>query len=215
MKEEEFANGVPHASLREGTAITVAVVAALENILSNFLFAGMNLSYTRRKDTVSTITKAVRLWSPPYRGEDIPLDICMEPPFAKCILALKKELVKDLRSVLGNFLFEAIRASRRRTQEVEEGKLIYTSAVEVIGDIGDESAESQVRIMMEFSAGMSIWQDAFTTTSLFLTSLKTVSTTVTLSPAISSMSSISALVWKLLPPVARRPVPLFQDIVLL
>lgn len=164
LKKEDIANGLPHVNL--GNAIIVAGVSALEGILSSFLFAGMKLSYTRRKDAVPGITHAVRLWTPLNRGEDITLEVCVEPSFGKCILALNKESVQDLHSVLDSFLFGAMNASRRRKEEVADGNLTCTSAVEVVEDVGDKGADSQVRITVDFSTGMGIWNNAFTPASL-------------------------------------------------
>jgi hypothetical protein len=65
--------------------------------------------------------------------------------------------VEDLRSILGAYLFEAMKASIWRKEEEKAGMAIGTSAVDVSFPDRDDGTDCKVVVMLGFGAGVDVF----------------------------------------------------------
>ncbi|KAF2188770.1 hypothetical protein K469DRAFT_70544 [Zopfia rhizophila CBS 207.26] len=142
-----------------------AVVAKLESILGGYLFEGVKESRIRHreKDRRSmTFTDAVRLHLAYEEGEDFKLEVWLCSSIGKAISEANKRSVKDLRNMLGEYLFEAMKASNRRKEEERMGMSACTGAVDVSFPSGEDSSDdSKLEVILNFERGWNIWAEVF------------------------------------------------------
>ncbi|KAF2175227.1 hypothetical protein K469DRAFT_78828 [Zopfia rhizophila CBS 207.26] len=137
----------------------MAEVAKLEDILGGYLFKGMKESRIRHREEErrsTTFTDAVRLHLADESGEDFKLEVWLYSSIGKAISQAKANMrsVEDLRDMLGDYLFEAMKASNRRKEEERTGMLACTSAVDVSFPSGKESSDdSKLEVMLNFETG--------------------------------------------------------------
>lgn len=161
----------PHSSMGsvyQGKA-SVARLDNLENILSHHLLEWMDTSITRRLEENREDTGPIRLTSAislyiVQRGRDFKLEISLGSSAGKVILQslAKLESVEDLRSLLGECLFNGMKSSNLRKEEEEGGMTTCTSAVRVFYPSGmDSSGDCMLAVMLDYHTGRWIWENAF------------------------------------------------------
>lgn len=140
----------------------VAKVAILKKSLKHFISTGIRLGHTRRKEERQQLrqrfTKATRLRLPLQEGDDIILEVWLHPSFGQCISIANKLNIEELRGLLGENLFMAMKASKRRKEEELAKKETLTSAVKVLPD---SSGNRKLKVTISFNSGIRIWGDAF------------------------------------------------------
>jgi hypothetical protein len=142
-------SSAPHSSMGtvyQGKA-SVARLDNLERILSHYLLECMDTSLTRRLEENREDTGPIRLTSAMslyivQRGRDFKLEISLGSSAGKVILQSLAELesVEDLRSLLGECLFNGMKSSNLRKEEEEGGMTTCTSAVRVFSPSGMDSS---------------------------------------------------------------------------
>lgn len=134
----------------------------LERSLEHFISTGMRLGHTRREEERQRLrqrfTKAARLRLPLQEGDDIILEVWLHPSFGQCISVANELNVEELRGLLGENLFMAMKASKRRKEEELAKKETLTSAVKVLPD---SSGDRKLEVTISFDSGVRIWGDAF------------------------------------------------------
>ncbi|ELR03975.1 hypothetical protein VC83_00659 [Pseudogymnoascus destructans] len=162
----------------------MAEVDKLRSILGDYLVDGMNASRMRHHEKDIrwiTFTNTVRLHVADDKGEDFKLEIWLCLSVGKAISQAKKNFtpselgrspladnaenrledvikpVEDLRSILGAYLFEAMKASNWRKEEETAGMSIGTSAVDVSFPDGDDGTDCKVVVMLGFGAGVDMF----------------------------------------------------------
>lgn len=162
----------------------MAEVDKLRSILGDYLVDGMNASRMRHHEKDIrwiTFTNTVRLHVADDKGEDFKLEIWLCLSVGKAISQANKNFtpselgrspladnaenrledvikpVEDLRSILGAYLFEAMKASNWRKEEEKAGMSIGTSAVDVSFPDGDDGTDCKVVVMLGFGAGVDMF----------------------------------------------------------
>jgi hypothetical protein len=163
----------------------MAEVDKLRSILGDYLVDGMNASRMRHHEKDIrwiTFTNTVRLHVADEKGEDFKLEVWLCLSVGKAISQAKKNFtpselgrrsgladnaenrledvtkpVEDLRSILGAYLFEAMKASIWRKEEEKAGMAIGTSAVDVSFPDRDDGTDCKVVVMLGFGAGVDVF----------------------------------------------------------
>jgi hypothetical protein len=134
----------------------MAEVDKLESTLGGYLFKGKDASHMRHREKdggMMRFTNTVRLHLPYQEGEDFKLEVWLCSSIGKAISQAKMRSVEDLRSVLGDYLFEAMEASNRRKEE-KTGMSECTGAVNVSFPSGDDS---KLEVMLCFATGKDVY----------------------------------------------------------
>ncbi|KAF1992732.1 hypothetical protein P154DRAFT_528256 [Amniculicola lignicola CBS 123094] len=145
----------------------MAGMAELENILGTYLFEAMKQSCIRRQEenkNLMTFTDAARLHFAYKEGDDFKLELWLCSSAEKAISQAKATMssIEDLRNLLGDFLFTAMKTSQRRKREEEIGTSADTSAVEVGFPGGKDSGDDcKLEVMLGFQTGCYIWAKAY------------------------------------------------------
>jgi len=151
------AQGASQIKANKTNVAVMADVAKLERILGGYLFNGMDVSRARQREKgegMERFTGTVRLHLAVQEGEDFKLEVWTCPSSGEAILEARS--VEDLRSKLGDYLFEAMEASNWRKQEKPD-TLKPTGAVEVSFLGGD----SKLGIMLCFVTGKEMYAEVF------------------------------------------------------
>ena len=139
---------------------TLADMHKLQYIIGEYLLAGMKASRVRRREEdmgQRTLTNAMRLRPARTEGGDFWLEIWLCVSVGEKILEARMRSFEDLKRLLGDYLFEAVKASNKRKEEEKTEKLACTNAVDVYFYKGD----SRLKIMLTFEVGMQILLEAF------------------------------------------------------
>lgn len=138
----------------------MAKMEKLEPVLGHFLFSGLVLSDTRRQENrPATYTDAVRLHFAPEQGEDFILEIWLYSWFGRAIEALNQRSVMDLKTVLGDCIFDAMEASNERKKET--GLTVNTNAVKVYFACSEGSGDCKLKVLLGFTEGYEIYPRSF------------------------------------------------------
>jgi hypothetical protein len=166
---ESPASQSPTESIYQGKA-SVARLDNLEKILPPYLLECMETSVIRRleenRENMGPIrlTSAVILYIVAQRDRDFKLEVAIGSSTGKIILQSLAELksVEDLRSLLGNCLFDGMKSSNHRKEEAKRGITTCTSAVRVSFPSGmDSSDDCMLEVMLDYNTGRWIWHDVF------------------------------------------------------
>jgi hypothetical protein len=161
----------------------LAEMKKLKNITGNYLFEAINNSALRRREEgtgQSTLTDAVRLYAALNTGEDFVLEVCLCASVEGMFIQAKASSFDSLRCLLGDYLFEAVKASKKRRDEEEQGMMKSTCAVDMsVPSAGGRGADGQLKIMLNFEVGWRILREMYPVYGLG-TSLNSVSMTSTL-----------------------------------
>ncbi|KAF2254167.1 hypothetical protein BU26DRAFT_582667 [Trematosphaeria pertusa] len=100
-----------------------AQIDTLESIIGRFLFTSVRLSYKRRGEELQArATGAAGLHLPNREYEDVTVMVWVLPSVGGCILEVNEFSVEALRGLLGDYLFEAMEASKcRKAEEMSRG----------------------------------------------------------------------------------------------
>ena len=162
----------PHSSMEsvyQGKA-SVARLDNLPNILPHYLLECMETSLIRRLEEMGGIMPPLRLTSAVglYLGakidRDFKLEISVGSTSGKVISQSLAELgsVEDLRSLLGERLFDGMKSSNHRKEEEERGILACTGTVRVFPLSGvDSNSDCMLEVMLDYNTGLGIWHDVF------------------------------------------------------
>ncbi|KAJ8063046.1 hypothetical protein OCU04_008289 [Sclerotinia nivalis] len=145
-----------------GREVPMADVNKLKSIIGPYLFDAAMRSHTRRQDNQSIpLTDTVRLRVPLFVSQDFQFYIWVCSSAGKAISKAKMGPVKNLRDILGDYLFEAMKASDQRKKEIQMGRFTDTRAVNVSFGNNDDDGDFRVEIMLIFSEGRMIWINTF------------------------------------------------------
>ena len=97
-----------------------------------------------------------------YReGEDFKLEVWLCSSIGKAISQAKMRSVEDLRSMLSDYLFEAMKASNWRQEEERKGMSECACAVDVSFPNADDSSDCKVEVMLNFMMGIRVFADIY------------------------------------------------------
>lgn len=143
----------------------LAEVDKLKKITGDYLFEALKKSSFRRQEEDmgrSTLTDAVCLHPALNMGEDFVLEIWVCASVGETIIRVKARSFEELRSLLGDYLFGAVKASKKRKDEDKKGVFEDTCAVNVVTPFsGEKGADSQLRMTLDFEMGWEIWKTAY------------------------------------------------------
>jgi hypothetical protein len=145
------------------TAI-MAEVDKLESTLGGYLFKGMNESRMRHREKdegMKSFTDTVRLHFAYLKGEDFKLEVWLCSSIGKAISQAKMRSVEDLRNMLGDYLFGAMKASNRRKEEEKTGISDCAGAVDVSFPSGDDSSDCKMEVMLCFVKGKNVYENIY------------------------------------------------------
>jgi hypothetical protein len=141
-------------------AAVMAEVNKLESKLGCYLFKGMNASNMRRREGTMSLTDAVRLHLASQAGEDFKLEVWLCRSIGEDISHAEIRLVEDWKKILGDYLFEAMKASNWRKEEEKNGISEQTSAVQVSFP---SSEDSKLEVMLRFTTGKDMYTEIYPT----------------------------------------------------
>jgi hypothetical protein len=137
----------------------MAEVDKLESVLGAYLFEGNAASRMRHQEGSITLTDSVRLHLP-YHEEDCKLEVWLYSSIREAISQTTMRPVEDWKNILGDFLFEAMKASNWRKEEVRIG-MLDTRAVHIPFANGDEGSDCKVEVMLGFREGREVYNHIF------------------------------------------------------
>ncbi|KJZ72794.1 hypothetical protein HIM_07738 [Hirsutella minnesotensis 3608] len=146
----------PEASVEED--VYMARMAEMEKVkatLGVYLFVSMKTSRTRKKEEeerMVSLTDTVRLYFAVQEGEDFKLNIWISSSAGESISKAHSRSVDELRDMLGDYLFEAMEASKKRKSEQNAA---CTGAVAVLRGAKDE--DSLLEVILCFAVGKEIY----------------------------------------------------------
>jgi len=155
--------GGAHQVEAGGTATLAAMwakVDKLEGTFGSYLFNGIDASRKReieknyRRQELTQLTDTVRLHFPLQGFEDFKLEIWICSSVGESILQAKMRSVEDMRGILGDRLFMAMKSSNQRKQEEEMGVSDCTGAVNVFSSNPDH--DCKVEVMLQFQAALDL-----------------------------------------------------------
>ncbi|KAF2174771.1 hypothetical protein K469DRAFT_766999 [Zopfia rhizophila CBS 207.26] len=143
----------------------LAEVEKLESILRSYLFAGIKASrmrYWEEDMGPMTLTNTVRLHPARKEDKDFKLEVWLCSSIGNAISEAKMRLVEDLRTMLGDYLFKAMKTSNQRKEEERIGMLACTSAVDVSFPSGKDSSDnSKLEVTLNFEKGWYVLGEAY------------------------------------------------------
>ncbi|KAH6667750.1 hypothetical protein B0J14DRAFT_704225 [Halenospora varia] len=142
----------------------MAEVDKLETTLGGYLFKGMNTSRMRKGEKDGgrmTFTDTVLLHLAYQEGEDFKLEVWLCSSIGKAISQAKMRSVEDLRNMLGDYLFGAMKASNRRKDEERKGVSDCTVAIDVSFPNGDDGSDCKVEVMLNFGIGIDVYANIY------------------------------------------------------
>lgn len=143
----------------------LAEMVSLRNITGDFLFEALKKSYLRRREEdmgQSTLTDAVRLHPALNIGEDFVLEVHLCAEARETIVQARSSSFEELKCLLGDFLFGAVKSSRKRKDEEEQGISKNTGAVDLsIILAGERNVDAQLKMMLNFEVGWEIWKTVY------------------------------------------------------
>ena len=148
----------------ETNVAKIVEVNKLKNTLKEYLFDGMSKSLKRHQEKDQgwvRFTDTVRLHLAYHQGDDFKLEVWLCSFSGRAISKERERNVEGLRIMLGDYLFEAMKASNRRRVEESMGMSEHTSAVAVSFPKGDDGSDCTVEVMLSFEAGLSVWAQIY------------------------------------------------------
>lgn len=145
------------------TAI-MADVEKLDSRLGGYLFEGLGATRMRHRENqrrVTRFTDTVRLHVAHREGEDFKLEVWVALSIGKAIAQAKMKSIDDLETLLGGYLFEAMKASNWRKEEERTKLPGCTGAVNVSLPNADDDSDCKVEVMLSFEAGQFMWAELF------------------------------------------------------
>jgi len=161
--------GVPNAQDddEEVEVSEIAMMAEVDKLgtaLGGYMFNGMNMTSRRKgeKDRgMTSFTDTVRLHFAYHEGEDFKLEVWVCSSIGKAILQTKRRSIEDLGSMLGDYLFGALKASNGRKEEERKGVTDRTDAIDVSFPNGDDGSDCKVEVMLDFGTGRDVYENIF------------------------------------------------------
>lgn len=140
-------------------------VIKLQSTLGSYLFEGIEESQMRYREKDKggiSFTDTVRLHFAYREGEDFKLEVWLYTSIGKAISEAKSQSFEHLRDILGDYLFEAMKASNRRNEEVAKRTPDCTRTIDVSFPNGDGS-DCKVEMMLCFMRGKEIYGNIYRT----------------------------------------------------
>jgi len=153
-----------HVEASETYIAEVAEVARLGGTLGDYLFKGMNKTQRRNQEKdrrMISFTETVRLHLGYREGEDFKLEVWLCSSVGKAIAQAKMESVEGLRSMLGDYLFDAMETSIWRQDEEKKGISDSTGAVDVSFPNGEDGGDCIMKVMLNFVVGMHVFRSTY------------------------------------------------------
>jgi len=142
----------------------MADVEKLDSRLGGYLFEGLGATRMRHRENqrrVTRFTDTVRLHVAHREGEDFKLEVWVALSIGKAIAQAKMKSIDDLETLLGGYLFEAMKASNWRKEEERTKLPGCTGAVNVSLPNADDDSDCKVEVMLSFEAGQFMWAELF------------------------------------------------------
>lgn len=108
-----------------------------------------------------SFTETVRLHLGYREGEDFKLEVWLCSSVGKAIAQAKMESVEGLRSMLGDYLFDAMETSIWRQDEEKKGISDSTGAVDVSFPNGEDGGDCIMKVMLNFVVGMHVFRSTY------------------------------------------------------
>ncbi|KAM3067156.1 hypothetical protein ACMFMG_011709 [Clarireedia jacksonii] len=131
----------------------LAEISRLEGPLGAYLF-----KYIKKGKECGRFTGAVNLHFGIHEGEDFKLEIWLCSSVKHVILQAKRGPFEGLQNILGDYLFEGMKASNLRKEEKEKGKIDCTDAVNIFTD-GESNWKMEV--ILSFKAGLDMHKKCY------------------------------------------------------
>ncbi len=124
----------------------------------------MNKSQMRHREKdrgMMSFTETVRLHFGYREGEDFKLEVWLCSLVGRAISQAKMRSVEDLRSMLGDYLFDAMKASIWREEEERKGVSDCTGAVDVSFPNGEDGSDCVMGVMLNFVMGIRVFESIY------------------------------------------------------
>ncbi|PVH70190.1 hypothetical protein DL98DRAFT_521748 [Cadophora sp. DSE1049] len=142
----------------------MAEVDKLESRLGVYFFEGMYASRMRHQEKerqCMRFTDTVRLYVAYRPGEDIKLEMWLCASIGNDISQATIDSAEDLRNVLGDYLFEAMKASNWWKEEERKGICDFSGAVSVSFPDGHNGSDCKVEVLLGSEMGLDLYKNAF------------------------------------------------------
>ncbi|TEY73426.1 hypothetical protein BOTCAL_0078g00190 [Botryotinia calthae] len=140
----------------------MAMVDKLQRTFGDHLFTGTDTSRIRRQEKKKrclSYTDTVRLHNP-FPGMDYKLEFWLCTSVGKTISQAVISSSKNLRNILGEYIFEAMKTSNTRMEQEKKGQGEFTGAVDVLFLDGDDS-DCKMEVMLNYEKGSDILKEVF------------------------------------------------------
>ncbi|KAH7364891.1 hypothetical protein BKA65DRAFT_473192 [Rhexocercosporidium sp. MPI-PUGE-AT-0058] len=162
---EETRLGGAKAQVACGMKIArMAEVDKLEIPLGGYLFERMKASRMRHQEKerrCMRFTDTVRLHVAYREGEDIKLEIWLCASIRNDVSQATISSAEGLRNILGNYLFEAMKASNWRKEQEKEGTYDFRGAFSISFLEEQSDSDCKVEVLLGSKMGLDFYQNAF------------------------------------------------------
>ncbi|KAF7870607.1 hypothetical protein EAF04_004351 [Stromatinia cepivora] len=141
-----------------------ADVDKLEHLLGAHFLNGIYATRMRHLEKVNgwrKFTNAVRLHVPFIEGEDFALEVWLSASFGQSILQAMINSTKDLRNLLGDYIFEATKVSNWMVEAEKKGIQDFNGAIIVSFPDGDDSSDCKMEVMLNCIVGFNLLKSVF------------------------------------------------------
>ncbi|KAM3066412.1 hypothetical protein ACMFMG_012102 [Clarireedia jacksonii] len=139
---------------------TVVMRDKLDDVLGAYLLEGIRESVMRKREGVSQYTDVVRLHIP-HPIDDYKLEIWLCSSVGKAISQTVIQSIEDWRNILGDYLFEGMKASNSRKEEVEAGTIFGTRSVHISFPNSDSSSDYKIEVILSSGIGQALYDYIF------------------------------------------------------
>jgi len=145
----------------DSNVATILRIDKLKNSsLADYLIIGICKSRTREEEKKlgwNHYTDAVRLHLPYWGGEDYKLEIWLCSSVGRDIVEKGVRKIEDWRSILGDYVFEGMIASKYKKEEEKMGNVECTGAI----TLSFANSDCKLEVMLNFERGVSMWSELY------------------------------------------------------
>lgn len=142
----------------------MAEVNQLEKFLGDYLLEGICTSCMRcqeKERRCMRFTDTVRLYVAYRKGEDIKLEIWVCASIGKDILQATIISAEGLRSVLGSYLFEAMKSSNWRKEQERKEVYDFNGAVNISFPGEHDGSDCKMEVLLGSEMGLDFYKNVF------------------------------------------------------
>jgi hypothetical protein len=124
----------------------------------------INISCIRKREKDKkriTFTDIMPLYLTYQKDKDFKLKVWLCLSIRKAISRAKISLVKDLRNILSDYFFGAIKASNQGKKEKRKGMLDCTVAINVSFPNGNNNSDYKVEVILNFGISINIYTNIY------------------------------------------------------